>query len=118
MKIKEIVTEAAMDVAIQGRFPISAGARSLMGSRWRYDTVLKQTNKNLLTNAVDRLEYGLRDLKNITSQSVGMAFDHVCQTFRIEPKILHNAFYKKFNCSPLQYSVNYKKSREGQPVKV
>ena len=45
MRIKEI-TEAAMSVGIQGRNPISAGARGLMAARWKYDKIVDAASNN------------------------------------------------------------------------
>ena len=117
MKAKEI-TEAAMSVGIQAKHPVSAGARGLMGARFRYDTAVKQNINDSFKNAVDQLEHNLKYVPEINHDGINNMVYHVCETFRIKPNDLHSACVKKFNCSPVNYAVNYKKSREGQPVKI
>ena len=118
MRIKEFVSEAVMSVGIQSKYPVSAGARSLMASRWRYDTAVRQNVADSMKNAVDQLEHNLKYIPEVHDDGINSMIQHVCETFRIEPQRLHGAFVKKYNCSPHKYAVNYKKSREGQPVKI
>ena len=44
MRVKEI-TEAVMSVGVQSKYPISAGARGLMGARFRYDKSVEENQK-------------------------------------------------------------------------
>jgi ribosomal protein S18 len=117
MRIKEIM-EAVMSVGIQSKYPISAGARSLMGSRWRYDRAVKDNVKQTLVNAVDQLEQNLKHIPKTDYDHINMLMQTICEKFRVEPAELHNAFVKKFNCSPDNYAIKYKKSREGKPINV
>ena len=117
MRVKEI-TEAVMSVGIQGKYPVSAGARGLMGARFRYDTVIKDDTHDMLMNAVDQLENNLKHIPKIDYDHIDILMKHICEKFRVEPKELHNEFIKKFYCTPDAYAVKYKKSREGQPVKI
>lgn len=118
MRIKEFVSEAVMSVGVQAKHPISAGARGLMGSRWRYDQAVRKNVSDSLINAVDQLEHNLKYIPELHEDGINSMIQHVSETFRIMPENLHGAFVKKFNCSPAKYAVNYKKSREGQPVKI
>ena len=61
MRIKEIM-EAAMSVGLQARHPISAGARGLLGARFRYDRAVENNIKDLDKSAVDQLEFNLRNI--------------------------------------------------------
>lgn len=114
MRVKEIM-EAAMSVGIQGKYPVSPGARGLMGARFRYDTVIKDHSSTMLTNAVDQLEHNLKHIPKTDYDHIDMLMQSICEKFRVEPDELHNAFVKKFNCTPDNYAIQYKKSREGKP---
>lgn len=118
MRAKEFVSEAVLSIALQSKYPVSAGARSLMASRWRYDVAVKKNVEDSVIHAVDQLEHNLKYIPEVNEQGISNIFHHVCETFRVEPKQLHDQFVKKFNCSPSNYAVKYKKSREGQPVKI
>lgn len=118
MRSKEFIQEAVMSLSVQSKYPVSAGARSLMASRWRYDVSVKENIKQSLANAVDQLEHNLKYVPNTKYDAIDMLMQSICEKFRIEPKKLHVAFVKKFNCSPDKYAVKYKKSREGQPAKI
>ena len=118
MRVKEIISEAAMSIALQAKYPVSAGARGLMGARFRYDKPMETGIKDIDKGAVDQLEHNLKYIPETHHDGVKSMVEHVSQTFRIEPRELHHAFVKKFNCSPHDYAINYKKSREGQPAKI
>ena len=64
MRIKEIV-EAALSVGIQGRQPISAGARGLMAARWKYDTIIDAASNNNMEGAIARLADNLGKIEQI-----------------------------------------------------
>jgi len=118
MRIKEFVQEAVMSVGLQSKYPISPGARSLMASRWRYDTAVKQNVQDSNTNALNSLEHNLKHIPQTDYESIDAVMQGLSEKFRIDPADLHRSFVKKFNCTPDQYAVNYKKSRQGQPVKI
>lgn len=107
-----------MSVSIQTRYPVSAGARGLLGARWRYDTVVKPSHNKNLTAALNQAEYNLKHSPAADDRHVGGIMYAVGEKFRIDQEDLFNAFYKKFNCSPLIFCINYKKSREGKPVQI
>jgi hypothetical protein len=117
MRFKEIM-EAVMSVGVQSKYPVSPGARSLMASRWRYDRAVEQNVSDSLKGAVDQLEHNLKYIPDTKFDSIDLLMQTICEKFRVEPKKLHDEFVKKFNCSPDKYAVNYKKSREGQPIKI
>ena len=117
MRIKEIM-EAAMSVGLQAKHPISAGARGLMGARFRYDKAVENNVKDIDKSAVDQLEFNLRSIPKTDYNHIDLLMRHICEKFRIEPSKLHKDFVKKFNCTPDAYAINYKKSREGQPAKI
>jgi len=117
MRVKEI-TEAVMSVGIQSKYPISPGARSLMGSRWRYEKSMEDNYVQQGRAAVDQLEHNLRHIPKTDYDHINMLMQSICEKFRIEPKDLHNKFVQKFSCTPDAYAVKYKKSREGKPINV
>ena len=118
MKVKEIINEAAMSVPIQAKYPVSAGARGLMGARWRYDTVVKNQLTPIMSNALDHLESQLKKISFVTDQSVEQMLSDVCYKFRIDPEVMYQHFRKKYNCSPSVYALKYKKSRAGKPANI
>ena len=117
MRLKEIM-EAVMSVGVQSKYPISAGARGLMGARFRYDVSVKENHKQSLKGAVEQLEHNLKYIPKTDYNHIDMLMQSICEKFRIEPKQLHNAFVKQFSCSPDSYAIQYKKSREGKPINV
>jgi hypothetical protein len=117
MRVKD-VTEAVMSVGVQSKHPISAGARGLMGARFRYDKAVETNSHDSDKNAVDQLEFNLRHVPETTYDYINMLMQHICEKFRVEPKKLHNMFVQKFSCTPDSYAIKYKKSREGQPREI
>jgi len=117
MRLKEI-TEAVMSVGIQSKYPVSAGARGLMGARWRYNKSVEMDHKNHAKDAVAQLEHNLKHIPQTDYNHIDMLMQHICEKFRVEPKQLHNDFIQKFSCTPDEYAVKYKKSREGKPINV
>lgn len=117
MNIKEI-TEAVMSVGVQSKYPVSPGARGLMGARFRYDLAVKENLSQNMMGAVEQLEHNLKYIPNTDYNHIDMLMQTICKKFRVEPKNLHTAFVKKFSCTPDKYAVQYKKSREGKPVNV
>ena len=117
MRVKEIM-EAAMSVGLQARHPISAGARGLMGARFRYDRAVENNIKDIDKSAVDQLEFNLRNIPKTDYEHIDILMKHISEKFRVEPAKLHKDFVQKFNCTPDAYAVQYKKSREGQPIKI
>ena len=99
MRIKEIL-EATMSTTIQGRQPISAGARGLMASRWKYDTIVKDAEGKNMSNAVARLASNLDGIEQTDYDSIDDAMRSISMAFQIDPKNLHNAFIKKYSLTP------------------
>ena len=117
MRVKEIM-EAAMSIGLQSKWPVSAGARGLMGARFRYDKALETNHKDMNKGAVDQLEHNLKHIPKTDYESIDLLMRHICEKFRIEPEKLHKDFVAKFSCTPDTYAIKYKKSREGQPIKI
>ena len=118
MRVKEVIAEAAMSVGIQSKYPISPGARGLMGARFRYDKSVETNHVQQSRAAVDQLEHNLKHIPKTDYDHINMLMQSICEKFRVEPKDLHNAFVQKFSCSPDSYAIQYKKSREGKPINV
>ena len=118
MKIKEIISEAAMSVGIQSRYPVSPGARGLMGARWRYDRALENSSNDLDKSAVEQLEFNLRNIPKIDYDHIDILMKHIGEKFRVEPAKLHKDFVQKYNCTPDDYAVKYKKSRIDKPIQI
>lgn len=117
MRIKEIL-EATMSTTIQGRNPISAGARGLMASRWKYDTVVKNAEGKNINNAVARLESHLDKIEQTDYDSIDDAMQSISMAFQIDPKDLHNAFIAKYKLTPDAFAAKLKHDRQNRPKSV
>jgi ribosomal protein S18 len=117
MLFKEI-SEAAMSIGLQSKWPISPGARGLMGARFRYDKAVEGNLKDINKGAVDQLEHNLKYIPKIDFESIDLLMRHISEKFRVDPAKLHKDFVAKFSCTPDSYAIKYKKSREGQPAKI
>ena len=117
MKIKEI-TEAAMSTTIQGRNPISAGARGLMGARWKYDTLVRGAEGENMIGAVARLADNLDDMEQIDYNSIDDVMQNISAAFQIDPKDLHNAFIKKYKLTPDAFAVKLRHDRANRPKSI
>ena len=114
MRFKEIM-EAVMSVGVQSKYPVSAGARGLMGARFRYDKSVEKNQKQTMMGAVEQLQHNLKYIPKTDYDHINMLMQKICEKFRVEPAKLHDAFVKKFNCTPDKYAIQYKQSREGKP---
>ena len=117
MKIKEIL-EATMSTTIQGRNPISAGARGLMAARWKYDTIVKGVEGKNMMGAVARLADNLDDMEQIDYASIDDVMQNISVAFQVDPKDLHNAFIKKYKLTPDAFAVKLKNDRQNRPKSV
>jgi ribosomal protein S18 len=117
MRIKEIV-EAAMSVGIQGRQPVSAGARGLMAARWKYETVIDHSNVTNMQNAVERLASKLDEIEKIDYASIDELMRGISVDFHIDPKDLHNAFIAKYKLTPDAMAAKMKHERKNRPKSV
>ena len=117
MRVKEIM-EAVLSVGLQAKHPIGAGARGLMGARFHYVGAVENNIKDIDKNAVDQLEFNLRNIPKTDYEHIDMLMTHISEKFRVQPAKLHKDFVQKFNCTPDDYAIQYKKSREGQPAKI
>lgn len=114
MRLYEI-TESMMSVGVQSRFPVSAGARGLLGARWRYDQAIAKNAKMAVHNAVAQLENNLKSIERSNYNSVDHLVYDLCSKNNIEPAELRKAFKTKLNCSPKEFLIKYKESRKGKP---
>lgn len=115
----ESVTEAAMSTTIQGRMPVSAGARGLMGARWRYDTIVKDSESKNLDNATALLANRLKDLdQGLDYDSIDKTMRSICEQHHIMPKELHDAFISRYNLTPDRYAAKMRHERKNKPKAV
>jgi hypothetical protein len=112
------VNEAAMSVGIQGRNPVSAGARGLLAARWKYDKIIDGSNATNLKNAVARLASQLDEIEKIDYASIDELMRGISVDFHIDPKELHNAFIAKYRMIPDDYAKKLKKDRANRPKSV
>jgi hypothetical protein len=117
MKIKEIL-EAAMSTTIQGRNPISAGARGLMAARWKYDKIVRGVEDKNMIGAVARLADNLDDIEQIDYDSIDDLMREVSMVFQVDPKDLHNSFIKKYKLTPDMFAAKLKHERRNSPKSV
>jgi len=117
MRIKEIL-EAAMSTTIQGRNPISAGARGLMAARWKYDTVVRGVEGQNMNGAVARLADQLDNMEQIDYASIDDLMRGICGDFQVDPKDLHNAFIAKYKLTPDAVAAKLKHDRQNRPKSV
>ncbi|NDH09293.1 MAG: hypothetical protein EBY16_06720 [Gammaproteobacteria bacterium] len=117
MKIKEIL-EAAMSTTIQGRNPISAGARGLMAARWKYDTVVRGVEGKNMSGAVARLADNLDNIEQIDYASIDDLMRGICGDFQVDPKDLHNSFIAKYKLTPDAFAAKLRHDRQNRPKSV
>lgn len=112
------VTEAAMSTTIQGRDPISAGARGLMGARWDYKKNVESVSGMNMANAVETLAHKLPEIEQVNYESVDAVMQELCRKFQISPSDLHKAFIAKYKLTPDRYSVKLKHDRKNRPKSI
>jgi hypothetical protein len=117
MRLKEI-TEAAQSVTIQGRHPISAGARGLMAARWKYDKIVDAAAPNNTKNAVSKLASNLDGIEKTDYATINGLMQEISHQFVIDPKQLHDAFIKKYNLTPDAFAVKLKHDRNNRPKSI
>lgn len=117
MRFKEII-EAAMSTTIQGRNPISSGARGLMGARWKYDNLVKNAEGKNMIGAIARLADNLDDMEQIDYNSIDSVMQSISAAFQVDPKDLHNAFIKKYKLTPDKFAIKLKHDRANRPKSV
>jgi hypothetical protein len=118
MRLREFISEAVMSTTIQGRNPISAGARGLMAGRWKYDTVLNASEKDNITGALHALAAALDQLDKIDYTSLHDAFHTVARNFNVDVSILERLFREKYNSTPARYAAKLKHERNNRPRRV
>lgn len=114
LKTNGQVSEAVMSATIQGRNPIGAGARGLMGARWKYGKVVKEAEVANLKNAVASLAEKVPDVEKVNYDSVDSVMQEICHKYNIDPKDLHHAFKNKYKLTPDAYSIKVKHERNNK----
>ena len=118
-KISEnTISEAAMSVGIQSRNPISKGARGLMAAKWKYDTIIRNSEKTNMKNALARFISRLEQNEKMDNGSINDIVQDVCYAFQIDPTDLYNEFVKKLNLTPTQYSAKINHDKKNRPKSV
>jgi len=112
------VTEAAMSTTIQGRHPISAGARGLMSARWKYDTIVQGSDIKNMINAVEKLASSLDTLERTDYIGIDSMMQQICREFEADPKDLHNSFIAKYKLTPDRFAAKLKHDRQNRPKSV
>jgi hypothetical protein len=112
------IHEAAMSTTIQGRNPISAGARGLMAARWKYDVLVRGAETKNLLGATSLLADELDSIEKTDYASIDDLMQKISAQFNIDPKDLHNSFIKKYKLTPDKYAVKLKHDRENRPKSV
>ena len=107
-----------MSVGIQGRHPVSAGARGLMAARWKYDNIIDRTNDTNMSNAVARLVSQLGEIEKIDYSSIDDLMRDISMSFEIDPKDLHNAFIAKYKLTPDRFAAKLKHDRQNRPKSI
>lgn len=112
------MSEATMSATIQGRNPVSAGARGLMAAKWKFRNNVDEAEKINMANAVESLAAKLPEIDHVNYESVDNVMQEICQRFQIDPKNLHHAFIKKYKLTPSSFSVRLKHERQNRPKSV
>ena len=112
------VTEAAMSTTIQGRNPVSAGARGLMAARWKYDNIVGEAEGKNMSNAVARLASKVVELPQINYHSVDDLMQHIAQSFEVNVNNLHKAFVEKYHVIPDDYAKKIQHQKKNSPKAV
>jgi hypothetical protein len=118
MRIKEIVSEATLSVGIQGRNPISAGARGLMGARWKYNKIIDAAEPKNMQNCISRLANELDTIEKIDYASIDGLMQRLGREFEVDPKDMHKEFVKKYKLTPDHYAVKLRHDRANRPKSV
>lgn len=112
------ISETTMSTTIQGRSPVSAGARGLMGAKWNFRNNVKEAEQMNMANAVALLAAKLPEITHVNYESVDQVMQKICQTFHIDPKDLHHAFIAKYRLTPDRYSVKLKHEQKNKPKSI
>jgi hypothetical protein len=118
MRVKDVIQEAVMSTTIQGRNPISAGARGLMAGRWKYDTVRNASEKDNITGALHALAAALDVMDVIDHSSLNDVLHHVARNFNVDVAVLEKLFGKKYNSTPAKYAAKLKHERNNRPRRI
>ena len=112
------ISEATMSSTIQGRNPVSPGARGLMGAKWNFRNNVAEAEQMNMANAVASLAAKLPEIEQVNYESVDQVMQELCEKFQIDPKELHHAFIAKYRLTPDRYSVKLKHERKNKPKSI
>lgn len=106
------VTEAVMDVALQGRQPASPGSMGLMRSRADFGLTLDH-GTDPMKGAVDSLAAALGEPCKVDHQ-----IEVYAHQFKITPEQMTHAFRKAKNMSPAEFHKNEMHRLKHSPMKI
>ena len=106
------IEEAMMDVAVQGRMPVSAGSRGLMLSRADFGSVIHD-NTNIMKGAVDELASQLS-----VPADVDQCLQQIVARFQVKDTDLVHAFQKEHGMRPAQYARKQLAAAKHGPMKI
>jgi hypothetical protein len=112
------IAEATMSSTIQGRNPVSPGARGLMGARWGFDKNVDAADKMNSRNALDMLAHRLEDLEFSDQRSLSDILHQVGVQFHIMPDKLEHMFHKKYNLTMGSYAAKLNHAKKSRPRSV
>lgn len=111
MRLKEIL-EAVVDVALQGRGPVTPGSLGLMKSRADFGLTIGDSS-NIYKGAVAQLAAELERHEN-TAQMLTL----VAQQFKMDEAQLSRAFHKVKGISPEQYHHQQLEKSKHDPIRI
>ena len=106
------IVEAVIDVAVQGRGPVSAGAMGLMRSRADFGLSI-QDQSNIHQGAVDAMAQALEQPGDVHDKIA-----KVCDDFKIRDGDLAHMFEKKKGVKINQYHADAMKRRHNTAIKI
>ena len=106
------IAEAVIDVAVQGRGPVSAGAMGLMRSRADFGRSINNQH-SVYQGAVDAMEQALKSTGDIHSKIA-----KVCDDFKINDRELASMFEKSKGMRINQYHADAMKQRHHTAIKI
>jgi hypothetical protein len=112
MRWKEI-QEAVIDVALQGKMPVSPGSMGLMMSRVDYGRSIEQNQPNVVRGAIDSLAAALEE-----PVDVDQLISDTCLRFRMTENELKTAFERAKGQRVWEYHRQALERRKNSPMKI
>jgi hypothetical protein len=113
LKTNGRVSESMMDVAIQSRQPVSAGARGLLHARSDFNSFVKRSNDTVNRSAADALAWAVQ-----TPGQIDNVVIHIAVKFKIEPEQLLGIFRKHFGMSIYEFAKKCQHTYNTAPKKI